>query len=261
MIYLNNLLITEDYLLEKSRSTHELFKQKKEVIKGNSGYRNKTDITIHYFKLFEKGLSIDFKNDITIIVGDNGTGKTSLINLIQFEAWEYSGWSKPTPEEEQASIRKHMQDYLKGESRTLTFKELPQNIYLLAGLHKEVIGGQIKEDVKKASLSGKNFAQLTANMFSFADISNGEALLDLYEPLTKTKDSLIILDEPETSMSLKSINNLCDTFKTLAKNNNQLIISTHHPYFMELVDEIYDIEKKRYTPTDKYLKSFKRTAK
>ena len=231
--------------------------KKKEVVKGNSGYRNKTDITLHYFKIFEKGLSVDFNKDISIIVGDNGTGKTSLLQMLEFEAYEYKGWGKPTPKEEQASIREHMEEYLgKDRSRSLKFKEMPKNIFFLAGLHKEIIGGQIKEDVKKASWTGDNFAGLTAHMFSFADISNGEALLDLYEQLKEVKDSLIILDEPETSMSLKSINKLCDMFKTLVKNNNQLIISTHHPFIMKLVAEVYDIESKKFIPTDNYLKSF-----
>ncbi len=256
MIYLRNIKFTSDVLFEKSRSTHELFKQKTEVIKGNSGYRNKTDVTKHYFKIFEKGLSIDLDNPVTIIAGDNGTGKSTLLKFLRFQTWQ-KGWDDDTPAKEHQSMREHVQKYLKSEARTLLFESMPERIYFMDGLHKSVISEAMGNELsKKAVLGESGVAKLAAQYHYFQYNSNGEALLDMYEGFKEIKNSVIMLDEPETSMSLKSSSKLCIMIKDMIANNNQFIISTHHPIFMRLSKDIYDIEKKKFVETENYLKSF-----
>lgn len=253
MIYLNNITFTDDVLFEKSRESHNKFKQKKEFVKGGR-FRDKEDRTYYYFKIFEKGLSIDFTGDISMIVGDNGTGKTTLLNFMRYKAFKKSLFDD-TPEQE--AINKHWSKYLKSDTRTLTYHKSPEGIYLLDGLHKEAVGESLGKELDKRSFSGngEGFAKLAAHFMFFQNVSNGEALLDIYEHLKDIKNCLIIADEPETSMSLKSVNKLCNQFKELAANGNQLIISTHHPHFMELAPQVYDIESKKYIDTGKYLES------
>ena len=102
----------------------------------------------------------------------------------------------------------------------------------------------------KTSLS----AQDIVARWSMSEDSNGETTIDFITSLSNLEGCLIVLDEPETSLSIKSQIKMRNLVKRLAEKN-QIIVVTHSQYFMEMSKDIYDFEKKQWTSTVDYIKS------
>jgi predicted ATPase len=69
---------------------------------------------------------------------------------------------------------------------------------------------------------------------------------------SKRNHLYILLDEPETSLSLRSQYLVIDLFKDTLMRNNQIIVATHNLIFMEAFpDSILSLEHGRYvTPAE-----------
>lgn len=90
-------------------------------------------------------------------------------------------------------------------------------------------------------------------MWRIQESSNGESTLDFLESLKKIEQSIILLDEPETSLSIKSQIKIRKLLTRLSKKN-QVIIVTHSPVLMAAAKEVYDFETKEYKKTGEYIK-------
>jgi predicted ATPase len=210
------------------------------------GYEKKK-IKIKEFCLFKKGFSLDFQDPITVIVGDNGTGKSTLLKFLNFR------YQKPLfVENEQEHFKKKWTEYKDDENRKLEFVSNPKMIILENNIHKNGLQSYFENQLNPF----RNFNRKdVANFVNVQDFSNGESVLDILSAFETLEDSLIILDEPETSLSIKSQVLVKGMLSKIAKKN-QLIIATHSPKLMELSESIYCIETKKYVERTEYLKQF-----
>lgn len=243
MIYLENIKFKKAIEFEVNREEHLNRKVRVEKVQKRQYERGKTEYK--YFELIPADMSVDF-SDITIIVGDNGIGKSTLLKTLKLP--DFSRYS-------QKDVADLMKKYVNDGTRTLRYKKLPNGVLLLNDLHKSSVRKDIGDKIGFDAFMGIGNINDTANFLLSNDDSNGEALIDIYKGLDY-KNTLIVLDEPETSLSLRSIGKLKEQIVSLSKDN-QIVISTHHPYIMELCETIFDMESKKIIDTKDYLRNYR----
>lgn len=269
MIFLKNITFKQNVDFESRReSQSSVFKIKTKIrtVKDRLNAYHDADynhiipekkVTEKTFTIFKKGLSIDFAN-ITIIVGDNGCGKTSLIKNFIFPYDKIDDWNMAlagllTTDKEQ--YRKDVVGkFVNNENRTLTFFGQPELIIVEKEIHKSSIIKQYKD--RNTNGSGFLPPEYLAAIWDMGEYSNGENNLDFLESISKVNNSLIILDEPETSLSIKSQLRVCEIIRKMSETN-QIILVTHSEYMMRLCANVYDFEKKKYFETEKYIQKQK----
>ena len=199
----------------------------------------KYPFNIPFIKNFKKFM---FNMPVTFIVGENGTGKSTLLEAIAVSygfnpeggAKNFNFNTKNTHSELYKYFRigksfNSVNDgyFLRGES----FYNLASNIDKLV----EEGGGSLYN-----SYGGK----------SLHNQSHGESFLSLMNNRLRG-NGLYIFDEPETALSPMKILNLLIIIDDLVKNNSQFIISTHSPILMSYQKaEIHEIKNDRLILTE-----------
>ncbi|MBQ6877976.1 MAG: AAA family ATPase [Oscillospiraceae bacterium] len=239
-------------------------------------YQRRTCYSGYYpFKIFpEKGLErIDF-SPVTIFYGGNGSGKSTVLNLIA----ESAGITRHSPFSSGAFFEKYLE-----YCRMWSLSEIPQNSQILTsddvfdyllnvrclnnGIDKRRLelfdeftdkrctpyrfGGmedyeKMKEvvDAKRKRNNASNFVnkRLVKNIDMF---SNGESALKFFTDRI-ISDAVYLLDEPENSLSLPLQKELMEYVSDSARFFGcQFIIASHSPIFLSIPEaKIYDLDSK-----------------
>ena len=161
---------------------------------------------------------IKFKEGINVIAGENGSGKSTLLDLIM------------TPKSKDNESLKEV--VCQEESFEYRFVD------------SEKHNPRIKTEFSK------NIRFEISSRF----ISHGETMLALITASEDFKGILLLVDEPESGISL---NNQKKVFKTLEKavgNNCQVIITTHSYVLIKSVPIIFSMDSKTWVKSEEYLK-------
>ena len=207
------------------------------TLNGNS-YLN--DLPI--IKYLAENKELKFSSNITFFVGENGTGKSTLLEAIAvaygFNAEggtkNFSFSTKDTHSELSEHLTLIKRDYAKDG-----FFLRAESLYNTATYIDEVKATHNYGNVSLHNQShGESFLSIVQNRFS----GNG----------------LYLLDEPEAALSPMRLMTLIVEIDNLLKNNSQFIIATHSPILMTFPNaEILQfsasgIEKVKYYETEHY---------
>jgi predicted ATPase len=166
---------------------------------------------------------LNFDNQIVFIVGENGTGKSTLIEAIAVKAgFNGEGGSKNFNFETKNTVS-NLSNYI-----TLSKKDYEKDGFFLRAESFYNVASQVDElyeDEFKANVP-TSFGNI-----SLHNQSHGESFLALVQNRFFGQ-GLYILDEPEAALSPSRQMTLLVEFNRLIKQNSQLIIATHSPILL-----------------------------
>lgn len=191
--------------------------------------------------LYEAG-GIPFDKPVTFLVGENGTGKSTLLEAIAVA----------------------MGFNAEGGSRDFSFSTRDSHSELYAYLTpmktkypKDGFFLRAESFYNTASYLDQNSLLIRYGGVSFHEQSHGESFLSLVTNRFEG-NGLYLLDEPEAALSPQRLMSLIVAIDELVKRNSQLIIATHSPIVMAYPNaEILElsengIEKVAYKETEHY---------
>lgn len=184
------------------------------------------------FRTFKEGDTIDIKKPLLVLVGLNACGKSTILDCLREEfKIDDDSYLKGPPGTYKEAIRIEKSDK-KFDTRYFDFHSGDKKY-----------SGSFGND-----MSGQMSAmRASSGLGSIIQFNNTK--------IKNLKDSLIMLDEPDRGMALKLQMSFADMFlKMVFINGNQMVISTHSTYIMdvgELIGQIYSVEHKRFFDTKK----------
>lgn len=185
---------------------------------------------------------LEFKKSVTFLVGENGTGKSTLLEgLAVAMGFNAEGGSRDF----RFSTRDTHSDLY--EYLTLIRKQLPEDGFFL----------RAESFYNTATYLEDNSSLNRYGGVSFHDQSHGEAFLALVTNRFEGH-GLYLLDEPEAALSPQRLMELVIAIHQLVKQDSQFIISTHSPILMAYPNaEIFQmsedgIRRTNYRETEHY---------
>lgn len=168
----------------------------------------------------EKMGSLTLEKPVTFFVGENGTGKSTLIEAIAVAmGFNGEGGSRDFFFSTQ-DTHSELCDYL-----TIGKSVWPKDGFFL----------RAESFYNTASYLEQNSTMARYGGVSFHEQSHGESFLALAMNRFEG-NGLYILDEPESALSPQRLMSLLVVINELVKNNSQFIIATHSPILMAYPD-------------------------
>ena len=210
-------------------------------------YPDKTQYPFN-LPLFTNTRSVEFKNPITIFVGENGTGKSTLLQAITrlcgIYIWDggYKRIHAFNPHEDKL----HRFLSVKWENGPVTGAFFGANLFQHFA---RIVDQWAANDPGQLDYFGGR---------SLTTLSHGQSLMAYFNARCLSK-GIFFLDEPETALSPRSQLALLDILKEAGANcQSQFIIATHSPILMacpgaDILNFDSDhLQNIRYEDTDHY---------
>ena len=226
---------------------------------------------IYPFNVLEdKEPQIFIFDNITVLYGNNGSGKSTILNIIAHKL-NLKGKERNNPKvigtmdyfEDYADDCKYElgesengrkivripenSRYIKSEEILYEIRKTQQDAVLQESIESNLarkIGIQNVKPFLETKEGGKQFAR-----FEFAQdkYSNGETTIQILEDNIEP-DRLYLLDEPEVSLSPQNQVKLAEEINKMARYlGNQFIIATHSPFMLGILNaKIYNLDTNDY---------------
>ncbi|BBK22960.1 ATPase AAA [Amedibacterium intestinale] len=180
---------------------------------------------VQYLK---NGCRLKFKNNVTFFVGENGTGKSTILEAIAVSyGFNAEGGSKNfqfTTRETKYELAEHLKIARKAYAKDGYFLR-SESFYNVAS------------NIETIGVNGYG-------EHSLHELSHGESFLSLFLNRFWGK-GLYILDEPEAALSPMRQMTLISRIQELVNDNSQFIISTHSPILLAYPEAtIYEFSDK-----------------
>ena len=195
-------------------------------------------------KYLGKSKEISFPKPVTIFVGENGTGKSTLLEAIAVSAGYNAEGGSKNFNFSTKNTTSNLADHL-----ALSRIGYEKDGFFLRAESFYNVASQVEDlHLNLAQYGGK----------SLHEQSHGESFLALVQNRFRG-NGLYILDEPEAALSPSRQLTLLLEIKRLADQNSQFIISTHSPLLLSFPGAaVYQIDESgihsvRYDETEHFL--------
>lgn len=179
------------------------------------------------FRCLKKNLEVSF-NPITVLVGEQGSGKSSLLTLLRDNNKEYI---------ELSLSEKILKEGIKSfyfDSESMNPRTSRMDDYSNPdGTSKGIgIGGFLMSKFKS---HGEILREFTVNRI-------GDA-----------KDCVLLLDEPEAALSLTNQYKLAKEILKCPERNVQIILATHCLPIIESIDKVFSMDTMKWVDSKKFI--------
>ncbi len=212
----------------------------------NSSYLSRLPV----IKYLSNNTSLNFSSNVTFFVGENGTGKSTLLEAIAVAfGFNAEGGTKNfnfSTKKTHSELFKHI---------TLIKKAYAKDGFFLRAESLYNVATNIDELDKAPSFRPPLIESYGG--ISLHNQSHGESFLSIVQNRLGGK-GLYIFDEPESALSPMRLLTLMLEIDRLVKNDSQFIIATHSPILMAFPDaEIFEfsengIKRVNYRDTEHY---------
>jgi predicted ATPase len=182
-----------------------------------------------------KELDKIFFKDINIIVGDQGCGKSTLLS-----AMHKFNPQNPYP--------------LTLELTEKTIKEGVDTFYF----DFEKGNPRINDPIMYTTPSGKDTGIGFQNALKSRYFSHGEISMQYSLKLAEQKNAVILFDEPESGLSLRSQYKLVDAINKAASQDCQIFIATHSLVLIESFENVLSLEHRKWMNSEDFINSQKK---
>jgi len=220
-----------------------------------------------YNVLKEKDLGVFLFDNITVLYGNNGSGKSTILNIIAnrlnlkgkegnngakfgyFEDYAAECEYELGEEEDGRKIRRIPDNsrYMKSEEILYEVRKVQQDAVLQESIKSNLARERGLQEAKDFLLSKEGGKQFERFKFSLDKYSNGETTMQILED-NILPDALYLLDEPEVSLSPQNQVKLAEKINQMARYLGvQFIIATHSPFMLGILEaKIYNLDTKEY---------------
>jgi predicted ATPase len=177
------------------------------------------------FRCFKKGDTFTFRPGVNLLVGEQGTGKSTILDRIKID-----GKTGEKPE-----------------------------VALITATKIHMMAFDFEKDTPRGKGSfddSKPFNPQLACLF----LSHGQVNNFVLEELSRRKNILFLMDEPDMALSIRSVHKLVAHLKTAAQNGCQVLASVHNPIVIEAFDEVLSFEHRQWMSSKEFIKSHESTA-
>lgn len=178
-------------------------------------------------RCFNKGDAIEFTTGVNVLVGDQGSGKSTLIGCLA----------------DMANLRS------KSVKADMKIKIAPNRKRLKKGMDVRWFDFEKHNPRTKSHVDGG--ADVASRFMSHGEF-NREFIKTLEED--HGEPVLYLLDEPEASLSLSSIAKLIRHLNVATeRHGSHVILATHHPWIIRAFEEVYCLEDHSWIHQEIYL--------
>ena len=166
------------------------------------------------WRCFKAGREFIFRPGVNLLVGDQGSGKSSLLELLGMASRGDKQFDKL------ASIKA-------GRIVIMFF------------------------DFEKHNPRTKSYFEHTSEV-SLRFKSHGESCFAIFQVIEQPSDDpkLFIMDEPDMALSIRSIFKMVDILK---KTKHQVVLAVHNPLLIQSFPEVLSVEHGRWMPSAEFI--------
>lgn len=235
-----------------------------------SDSRNKNKNIYPYNVLQNKELDVFIFDNITVLYGNNGSGKSTILNIIAHKL-NLKGKERNSPKvigtldylEEYSSkcecelgenengkkISRIPENsrYIKSEEILYEIRKVQQDAVLQESMESNLAKEKGLQNAMEFLETKEGKKQFGRFEFAQEKYSNGETTIQILDDNIEP-DKLYLLDEPEVSLSPQNQVKLAEEINKMARYLGiQFIIATHSPFMLGILNaKIYNLDTKEY---------------
>lgn len=169
------------------------------------------------YRCFKSGEYLPFQPGINLLVGDQGSGKSTVFQLIR-------------------NLGKNEEIVTAKVDRIQMFSfDFEHDNPRIATVFNEKV----------------NYGVQAAMLFS----SHGQTVNALLKFIQEKKDCLVLLDEPDLSLSIRSCIKLMDVFREAASHGCQIIATVHNMATIKEMPDCLSLEHRKWMSSDDFINS------
>jgi predicted ATPase len=169
------------------------------------------------WRCFKEGDLFEFEPGVNLLVGDQGTGKSSLLSLFRTSIYNEPDFKKLVDIKCDGTVELRLFDFERDNPRTRGYVKFAADVYMRYQSH-------------------------------------GNCVLALFDVLDEQDDTrkCFILDEPDMALSIRSIGKIAAKLKA---TQHQVIAAVHNPFLIRAFPNVLSVEHKRRMLSEEFITS------